>query len=147
MLDDGPTRIQKRAEERVKHGFCLNLDNSPAYQDYNQRIINTLEMLADGKKLNTRRQVCNTLRQLNRHVDLMNPEAGKTHIATMTKKNKDGTTEPLSDASKQKKVNNYDYFVIHNSLAWQKPFYTYDSKVLMTPTETQANEIISASHH
>ena len=43
-LDDGPTKhIQKRAEEHAKHGFHLNLNESPAYEDYNQRIINTLE--------------------------------------------------------------------------------------------------------
>ena len=41
-------------------------------------------MLADGLKLNTRRQVCNTLRQLNRHVDLMNTEAVKTTICPPT---------------------------------------------------------------
>jgi hypothetical protein len=147
MLDDGPTQLtQKRAEEHAKHGFYLNLDESLAYQDYNQRIINTLEMmLANGLKLNTRRQVCNTLRQLNRHVDLMNTDAVKTCIATMTKKNKDGTTESISDASKQKKANNYDYFVTQNGLSWKKPFYVYDLKVPMTPTETQANEIISAA--
>jgi integrase len=134
--------IQSSRENTGIHGFTLLLDDGPAYADYNKRIINTLEkMLADGLKLHTRHQVYYTLRDLNRHVDMMNPEAVKTYIGTLKKQN----GEPASEATKEKKANNYNYFVIYNELQWQKPKYTYDSKVPITPTKEQAEAIISSA--
>jgi integrase len=124
------------------HGFNLLLDDDPALSEYNSRIIKTLvKMLADGKKLNTRKQVCNTLRGLNRHVDLMNPEEVKLYISSLKKKN----GEPAQESTKQKKANNYDYFVVHNGLTWEKPVYRWDTKIPITPTKTQAEQIISAA--
>jgi integrase len=98
-------------------------------------------MLANGQKINTRHQVYYTLRELNRNVDLMNPEAVKLYIWTLKKEN----GEPASEATKQKKANNYNYFVIHNGLTWEKPIYKYDSKVPITPNREQAEAIISSA--
>jgi integrase len=132
--------IQSSKEFPKIHGFALLLDDGPAYADYNERILKTLEqMLANGLKKHTRRQVFYTLRDLNRHVDLMNPEAVKLHLATLKKEN----GEPASEATKQKKANNY--FAVSNGLTWNKPIYKYDSKVPITPTKEQAEAIISSA--
>jgi integrase len=134
--------IQTSRQITAIHGFNLLLDDDPAYTEYNTRIENTLiKMLADGKKLNTRKQVCKTVRRLNRHVDLMNPETVKLFISTMKKKN----GEPLQESTKQKLANNYDYFVQHNGLTWQKPVYKWDIKTPITPTKEQAEAIISSA--
>jgi integrase len=118
------------------------LDDDPAYAEYNIRILKTLqEMTANGKAWNTMHSVCSTLRELNRHVDLMNPEAVKLHISTLTKANGEETAK----ATKQKKVNNYNYFVISNGLKWEKPIYKWDTKTPITPTREQAEAIISAA--
>ncbi|MCW4055078.1 MAG: hypothetical protein NWE84_09230 [Candidatus Bathyarchaeota archaeon] len=56
------------------------LDYGPAYEDYNNRIIKTLQqMAADGRKRATMKYAVWTLRKLNRHVDLMNPDAAKLY--------------------------------------------------------------------
>jgi hypothetical protein len=69
------------------------LDYGPAYEDYNKRIIKTLQqMAADGRKRSTIKSAIWTLRSLNREADLMNPEAVKLHIANM----KDKHGEPAS---------------------------------------------------
>jgi hypothetical protein len=53
------------------------LDYGPAYEDYNNRIIKTLQqMTADRRKrATTIKSAVWTFRSLNRDVDLMNPEA------------------------------------------------------------------------
>ena len=52
------------------------LDYGPAYEDYNNLIIKTLQqMAADGRKRATIKSAVWTLRTLNRHIDLMNPDA------------------------------------------------------------------------
>ena len=47
--------------------------------------------------------------------------------------------------SSQKKANNYNYFVVANGLTWEKPVYHWDTKVPITPSKTQAEDIISAA--
>ena len=85
----------------VIQGYSVILDYGPAYEDYNNRIIKTLQqMVADGRKRATIRSAVWTLRTLNRRVDLMNPEAVK--LATANLKNK--TVEPASDAKKHKLI-------------------------------------------
>jgi integrase len=122
--------------------FLWKLDDDPAYAEYNTRILKTLEqMQANGKAWNTIHSVCSTLRQLNRHVDLMNPDAVKLYISTIKKA--DG--EEAQKATKQKKANNYNYFVITNGLEWEKPVYKWDTKTPITPTKEQAEAIISAA--
>ncbi len=134
--------IQSSRQFTEIHGFNLLLDDGPAYADYNERILKTLEkMLGNGKAKSTRRQTANTLRLLNRQVDLMNPEAVKSFIGNLKKKNK----QDASEATKQKIANNYNYFVENNGLQWEKPFYKYDSKVPITPTKEQTEAIISSA--
>ena len=141
--------LNQSSKEFTKiHGFALLLDDGPAFQDYNNRIIKTLEkMLGNGKAKHTRKQVGNTLRQLNRVINLMEPEAVKVYIGNLKKKDRYNkqTEEPASEATKQKYANNYDYFVTSNSLTWEKPFYKYNSKVPITPTKEQTEAIISSA--
>jgi len=118
------------------------LDYGPAYEDYNNLIIKTLQqMAADGRKRATIKSVVWTLRTLNRHVDLMNPDAVKLHIANL----KDKNGEPASDATKHKHIWNYNYFVKTNGLTWIKPKYKYDLPVPITPTKEQAETIITTA--
>jgi len=56
--------------------YSVVLDDEPALAEYNQRIINTLQKLADsGKRRHTIKSTKWHLRKLNRLADLMNPEA------------------------------------------------------------------------
>jgi integrase len=136
MLDDGPTAKKANSDEIRIHGFSLNLDPSDAFQDYNQRIEETLlKMLSDQKAENTRRQVCNTLKRLNRIADLMNPESVSQAIGNMR----------IAKSSKQKLLNNYDYFAIYNNIGWIKPTLRFDPAIPIVPTNSQAEEIIKAS--
>ena len=93
--------VQTSRQITAIHGFNLKLDDDPAFSEYNQKIENTLiKMLSEGKHQSTRRNVSNTLRNFNRHVDLMEPEAVKLYIAQLKKEN----GEPLSESAKQKKA-------------------------------------------
>ncbi len=123
--------------------FASLLDDDPAYAEYNAKIKKTLDTLTgNGKKPSTIKSCMKTLRELNRHVDLMNPEQVKIYIGTLTKQK---TQEPANDQTKQKFVNNYNYFVEQNGLQWKKPKYHWDTKTPICPTKQQAEQIISAS--
>ena len=82
--------LNQSSKEFTKiHGFALLLDDGPAFQDYNSQILKTLEkMLGDGKAKHTRKQVFSTLRQLNRVVNLMEPEAVRIYIGNLKKKDR-----------------------------------------------------------
>jgi integrase len=122
--------------------YSVVLDDEPAYAEYNQRIINTLQQMAsDGRKRATIKSATWTLKQLNRKADLMNPESVKKEISEL--KNKNG--EPASDAKKHKMIWNYNYFVKTNGLQWIKPKYKYDLPVPITPTKEQAETIIASA--
>ncbi len=57
----------KRANKSV-------LDDEPSYAEYNKQIIKTLQQMAsDERKRATVKSATWTLRELNRHADLMNP--------------------------------------------------------------------------
>ena len=128
--------IQSSAEIPKIGGLTAKLDDDPALQEYRERIIKTLtDMLNNGKKKTTRQSAFYSIRYLNRKADLMNPDAVKAYIGSLT----------LSEPTKQKLANNYHYFVASNGLTWEKPFYKYDSKVPITPTKEQAEAIISSS--
>jgi integrase len=116
--------------------FIGKLDDGPAYQDYNQRIINTLEELqANAKTFNTIRSATYTLKTLNRITDLMEPEAVKKAIAKMQ----------VSNQTKQKHINNYSYFCTTNQIQWQRPSYTWDTKIPIIPLKQNVEAIISAA--
>jgi integrase len=65
----------------------------------------------------------------------MNPEAVKLYIGQLT----------ISNQSKQKLCNNYDYFVKTNQLNWEKPVYHWDTKIPITPTKQSVEAIISSA--
>ncbi len=70
------------------------LDDDPPYAEYNAKIINTLNFLhGKGKDHDTTNSVRKTLRELNRHVDLMNPQAVAIHINSMLNQK---TKDPLN---------------------------------------------------
>ena len=135
-------RDQNRQPDTVILGYPVYLDVDPAYQDLNSKILKTLnQMASDGRKRATIKSSTQTLRILNKNVNLMEPEAVKLYIANST--NLDGT--PTSDARKHKHVWNYNYFVKANDLTWTKPKYKYDLKVPITPTRDQAEAIIASA--
>ena len=68
--------IRQHGENPVILGLSIVLDYEPAYAEYHHRIIKTLQqMAADGRKRATIKSAVWKLRSLNRHVNLMNPEA------------------------------------------------------------------------
>jgi integrase len=116
MLDDGPTDL--------------------ALQEYQDKIINTLEDLtANGLSENTIKSATYTLKRLNRETDLMNPEAVKLHIGKLA----------VSNQTKQKLINNYEYFCKTNQIQWIKPIYHWDTKIPIIPLKQNVETIISAS--
>ena len=121
----------------------LKLDDDPALNEYSNNILKTIEqMKANGLSENIRKKTQNTLQRFNKHVDLMNPEAVKLYIADLKVKK---TAKDIEKSTKQKYINQYDYFVQFNNLSWEKPIYRFDTKVPITPTKIQATQIISAA--
>ena len=73
------------------------LDDDPALNDYVKPVIKTIETLKKkGKKYNTLRSVFYTLRELNKHIDLMNPEANAVKV---------GRPKPSRSLAKKRPVN------------------------------------------
>lgn len=116
--------------------FLSKLDDDPALQEYTNKVINTINQIkANGKAENTIKSAFYTLRRLNRETDLMNPEAVKTHIANLK----------VSNSTKQKLINNYEYFCKTNKLQWEKPTYHWDAKIPIIPLKQNVESIISAA--
>jgi hypothetical protein len=78
-------------------GSLTKLDYDPAYAEYNAKIIKTLQsMTADGRKRNTVKGTMKTLRELNRHFDLMTPDTVKLLMCNLAKKDsKEPTSRPM----------------------------------------------------
>jgi len=86
-LNPGPPAPQASViiRQHGKNPMILDLpvvlDYGPAYEDYNNRIIKTLQqILADGRKRATIKSAIWTLRTLNNLAYLVNLEAGKLKI-------------------------------------------------------------------
>ncbi len=92
-------------------------------------------MQANAKSANTIRSAFYTLRTLNRIADLMNPEAVKMKISEMK----------VSNQTKQKHINNYTYFCTTNKIQWQRPTYTWDTKIPIIPLKQNVETIIAAA--
>ncbi len=76
--------IRQHGKIPVTPDLSIVLDDEPAYAEYNQRIINTLQqMTSAGRKTETLRSATWALRELNRHADLMNPEGVKRYISEL----------------------------------------------------------------
>jgi len=51
----------------------------------------------------------------------------------------------LSNSTKQKHINNYNYYCTINEIRWNRPSYKWDRKIPLIPTRENINKIISAS--
>jgi len=117
-------------------GFLGKLDDDPALNEYADRIINTIRhVTAKGLSQNTIYHLKYALKRLNRETDLMNPEAVKLYVANLK----------ISNQSKQKFLNNYDYFCKANGLEWAKPSYDWDAKIPIIPSKEYVESIIAAA--
>jgi integrase len=141
MFPQAGILIQSSGKNPRIEGFIPKLDDDPALEEYADKVKKTMDEIA-GLKQNTRDSVFFTLQRLNRETDLMNPEAVKKYIDTLVTKK---TKEPAENATKQKIANNYDYFVHANNLQWIRPTYKFDTKIPITPTKEQAEQIISSA--
>ena len=129
--------LNQSSKESTKiHGFALLLDDGPAFQEYTNKVLKTIdELTANGKAENTIKSVMYTLKRLNRETDLMNPEAVKLHIGNLK----------VSNQTKQKLINNYEYFCKTNDIQWNKPIYHWDSKIPIIPTKENVELIIASA--
>jgi integrase len=75
------------------------------------------------------------LNQLGKHADLQNPQQILTHIAN----------SKVSNSTKQKLANCYNYYCITNQISWKKPTYRWERKIPLIPTTENIYKIISAS--
>jgi hypothetical protein len=96
-------------------------------------IINTLlQMKNSGLAENTLKTVSQKLNQLGKHADLMNSQDILTYIANSN----------VTNATKQKLANSYNYFCITNKINWKKPTYKWERKVPLIPTTENIYKII-----
>jgi integrase len=108
----------------------------PHTTDINGRIINTLlELRKQGLAENTLTSISASLRQLNQHADLNNPESVKEHIA---EKN-------VANSTKTKLCFGYDKYCKVNRIPWVKPRYKWERKIPLIPSTQNIDKIISAS--
>jgi integrase len=99
-------------------------------------IINTLfKMKNTGLAENTIKTTSQKLNQLSRNADLLNPLEVQTYIANSN----------VTNATKQKLVNIYDYFCKTNQITWKKPKYKWERKIPLIPTTENIHKIISAT--
>jgi integrase len=98
-------------------------------------ILTLLKLKNRGLSENTLYTTSQKLRQLDRNTNLLNPEDVKEYIAN----------SKVSNATKQKIANLYDYFCKANNLEWEKPRYKWERKIPLIPTTANIDKIISAS--
>ena len=102
----------------------------------NSQIINTLlKCKNSGLAESTLKSIASSFRTISKNADIDNPEAVKAFIANLK----------LSNNSKQKHANNYNYFCKYNGLKWEKPYYRSERNIPLIPTTANINKIISAS--
>jgi integrase len=103
---------------------------------YEDLIINTLiKAQNEGKAKNTLTSISHSLRQINKHADLKNPEEVKAYIANA----------PICNATKTKLHFGYSWFCKINEIEWKKPYYKMERKIPLIPTTENIHKIISAS--
>jgi len=99
-------------------------------------IINTLlKCKNNGLAESTLKSIASSFRQISKNADLNNPESVKAFIANLK----------LSNNTKQKHANNYNYYCKINGIKWNKPYYRQERKIPLIPTTANINKIISAS--
>jgi site-specific recombinase XerD len=103
---------------------------------YEGMIINTIIKATNaGKAKNTIRLISFSLKQINKHADLANPENVKAYVAQA----------PICNATKQKLILAYKWFAETNHIKWERPKYKWERKIPLIPTTENINKIISAS--
>ncbi len=108
----------------------------PPETKYEGMIINTIIRATNaGKAKNTIRLISFSLKQINKHADLGNPENVKAYIAQA----------PMCNATKTKLVLAYKWFAETNNIKWERPRYKWERKIPLIPTTENINKIISAS--
>jgi len=114
----------------------------PQDKDKNS-IINTLiKAKSEGISENTLLNYSQSLSQLSRKTNLAEPSQVKNYIANATNEK---TKQPLSNASKNKLCQAYDWYTKTNGLQWQKPFYKVAEGTPLIPTTENVTKIIAAS--
>ena len=99
-------------------------------------VINTLlKAKSSGLAENTLRSISYSLNQIGKNADLNNPEEVKAYVANMN----------VSNSTKQKHINNYNYYCITKKIEWNRPSYKWERKIPLIPTTENINKIISAS--
>ena len=79
--------------------------------------------------------VSHKLNQIAKIANLLDPEEVKTYIANAK----------ISNHSKQKLANCYNYFAKYNGLKWEKPKYKWERKIPIIPTTANIDKVISAT--
>lgn len=96
-----------------------------------------------GLSENTLEVVHYGLTQLSKNANLMNPEEIQKYIADMKRVKPPHT--PLSNASKLRYVNVYEYFLATHNLQWKRPKYKTVEIVPIIPTTESVNKIIASA--
>jgi len=108
----------------------------PHTQTSRNQIINTLlKCKNSGLAESTLKSISSSFRQISKNADLNNPEQVKAFIANLK----------LSNNTKQKHANNYNYYAKINGIKWEKPYYRSERKIPLIPTTQNIDKIISAS--
>jgi len=108
----------------------------PHASETKTKIINTLlKCKNSGLAESTLKSIASSFRTISKNADINKTEAVKTFIANLK----------LSNNSKQKHANNYNYYCKYNGLKWEKPYYRQERKIPLIPTTANINKIISAS--
>lgn len=103
---------------------------------YEDKIINSLLQLKNkGLYDNTLKTISQKLNQLSRNSDLMKPSEVLTYIANLK----------VTNSTRQKLANCYEYFCRVNTIEFQKPKYRCEETVPIIPTTENVTKIISAS--
>ncbi len=104
---------------------------------YENLIISTLVKIKNnGLSDSTLATVSHKLNQIAKaDVNLLDPEEVKTYIAN----------SKVSNHSKQKLANCYDYFIVANGLEWERPKYKWERKIPLIPTTANIDKVISAT--
>ncbi len=87
-----------------------------------------------GKAKNTIRLISFSLKQLNKHADLANPEDVKAYVAKA----------PVCNATRLKLILAYKWYAETNAIKWERPRYTWERKIPLIPTTENINKIICA---
>jgi len=104
--------------------------------DSNELIINTLiKATNEGKAPNTIESISKSLKQIDKHTDLKNPESVKAYIANSA----------VSNATKTKLCFAYDWLCETNNINWKRPRYKWERKIPLIPTTQNVDRIISAA--